>query len=95
MTPFENLPPRLRRRWKRSRANLLAAIAECFGPDSPLLLLFSDNSELSAEQLADKILDGNVKLPDVQLTPEQQQLFGFQDCPPDRTLLAPPGGVTA
>ena len=51
MTPFENLPPKLQRRLKRSRAKLLAAIADCFGADSPLLALFCDNSELTPEQI--------------------------------------------
>jgi len=99
MTLFETLSPGLQRRLKRSSAKLRAAIAECYGADSPLLLLFRDNSELAPGQMADKILGGNVKLPDVELTPEQKLVFGFEDWPtestPSQAAISGPSGNTS
>ena len=58
MTPFENLPPRLRRRLQRAATTCGPRLPSVSAPDSPLLLLFCDSSELTPEQTADQILSG-------------------------------------
>ena len=80
MSNYTNLPPRLQRRMKLADAKLRAAVSECWGPDSPLLALLSDNNESTPQQMADKILDGTLSLPDVELTSNQKMIFGFTDC---------------
>ena len=99
MTLFETLSPGLQRRLKRSSAKLRAAIAECYGADSPLLTLFSNTSELTPGQLAEGMLSGQVKLPDVELTPELKRVFGFFDGPPENTpsqaAISGPSGNTS